>query len=170
MNGSIQSLDQPTHYEILQVPFGATDAQIRQAFRHLIRLHHPDKAPSANNEQVNLDPRSDSYQLAQRLIEAYNILSDPSHRRAYDQKLKSQISNQTNSSSQYVSQTIDLSEFTQLSIEDQDQSKSYDQFILSCRCGGHFMINSNQMESNLDIISCNGCSLRIKVEFKCSEE
>merc|ERR1712240_903621 len=38
-----------SHYEVLRVPEGSTDEEIRQAFRQLARVVHPDK---------NRDPRA----------------------------------------------------------------------------------------------------------------
>jgi len=62
------------YYAILGVRRDATDKEIRQAYRRLARLYHPDvnpgdKAAEAKFKEIN---------------EAYEVLSDPEKRRKYD--------------------------------------------------------------------------------------
>jgi molecular chaperone DnaJ len=61
------------YYEILGVPRGATQDEIKRAFRQLARAHHPD---------VNQDPRAD--ERFKEINEAYQVLSDPDARAQYD--------------------------------------------------------------------------------------
>lgn len=63
-------------YEILEVPRGATDKEIKKAFRKLAMKWHPDKNPD------NLDVASKKFQ---EIGEAYDVLSDPKRRAIYDQ-------------------------------------------------------------------------------------
>jgi DnaJ-class molecular chaperone len=63
-------------YESLGVPKEATGDDIRRAYRRLARKHHPDANPD--------DPAAgDRFKEIQR---AYELLSDPAKRRAYDDK------------------------------------------------------------------------------------
>lgn len=65
----------PTHYEVLGIPEGASEEEVRQAYRRLVKLAHPDVAG---------DP------VRFRLItEAYVVLSEPAKREAYDRTLRS---------------------------------------------------------------------------------
>jgi curved DNA-binding protein CbpA len=57
-------------YHILGVPREASEAEIRQAFRHKARTEHPDAGGSPD--------------AFQRLKDAYDILSDPLRRQHYD--------------------------------------------------------------------------------------
>jgi len=69
-----------THYEILGVSVKATDLEIKQAYRRLVKMYHPD--------------RNKSQEAAQRIAqinEAYDVLSDPQKRWAYDNRLYSQF-------------------------------------------------------------------------------
>ncbi len=61
------------YYEVLGVVRGATDADIKRAFRRLAQQWHPD---------VSKDPESDV--RFKEINEAYQVLSDPQRRQAYD--------------------------------------------------------------------------------------
>ncbi len=61
------------YYAILGVPRTADDAEIKRAFRKLAQQWHPD---------VNRDPGADD--RFKELNEAYQVLSDPQRRQAYD--------------------------------------------------------------------------------------
>jgi molecular chaperone DnaJ len=64
---------QRDYYEILGVPRGASDADVKKAFRKLAQLWHPD---------VNTDAGADH--RFKEINEAYQVLSDPQRRQAYD--------------------------------------------------------------------------------------
>jgi len=63
------------YYDILGIKRDATDKDIKQAYRKLARMHHPDvnpgnKSAEARFKEINL---------------AYEVLSDPEKRKKYDQ-------------------------------------------------------------------------------------
>lgn len=62
-----------THYQTLELPTTATAADIRRAYRRLVFLTHPDRTP---------DPAAHARYLA--ITAAYEVLSDPARRQAYD--------------------------------------------------------------------------------------
>jgi curved DNA-binding protein CbpA len=64
------------HYVVLGVPMDADDQVIRTAFRSLVRRYHPDAGEGSSPEKFRL------------LVEAYETLSDPTRRRAYDRSLR----------------------------------------------------------------------------------
>jgi len=64
---------EPDLYAVLGVGRDATDAEIKRAFRRLAQQWHPD---------VNQDPAADA--RFKRINEAYQVLSDPQRRQAYD--------------------------------------------------------------------------------------
>jgi curved DNA-binding protein CbpA len=64
----------PDHYATLGVPRNADAARIRDAYRTLVRRHHPDLHPN--------DP--DAEEALKRINEAYDVLSDPEKRRKYN--------------------------------------------------------------------------------------
>jgi molecular chaperone DnaJ len=61
------------YYDVLGVPRGADDAEIKRAFRRLAQQHHPD-----------VDKNDGAEQRFKELNEAYRVLSDRQRRSAYD--------------------------------------------------------------------------------------
>ena len=62
----------PDYYAILEVPMNASLEQIKQAYRRLVRLYHPDINKGSENSRIK------------QLNQAYEVLSDPLKRIAYD--------------------------------------------------------------------------------------
>jgi curved DNA-binding protein len=63
------------YYEVLGVPRTASDAEIKKAFRKLAREYHPDVAKNKRQAEEKF----------KEINEAYEVLSDPSKRKKYDQ-------------------------------------------------------------------------------------
>jgi tetratricopeptide (TPR) repeat protein len=66
-------------YEVLGIAATASQEEIREAYRRLIRLYHPDRNTSPN-----------AAEKSSRLNEAYSTLNDPVRRADYDAALKAQ--------------------------------------------------------------------------------
>ncbi|KAJ1268183.1 hypothetical protein BS78_07G117500 [Paspalum vaginatum] len=64
------------YYEILNVDHGATDDDLRRAYRRLAMRWHPDKNPAT---------KADAEARFKEITEAYNVLSDADKRAVYDQ-------------------------------------------------------------------------------------
>ena len=62
------------YYEVLGVPRGASDTEIKKAYRRLVRDHHPDANPGDSGAEERF----------KELTEAYEVLSNPEARQAYD--------------------------------------------------------------------------------------
>ncbi|MFN7229224.1 MAG: DUF3143 domain-containing protein [Synechococcaceae cyanobacterium] len=67
----------PSHYDLLEIPPGATADDLRQAFRRLSKRYHPDTTSL---------PADEARQAFARLRSAYAVLNDPQARRLYDQQ------------------------------------------------------------------------------------
>ncbi|PIA19030.1 DnaJ-domain-containing protein, partial [Coemansia reversa NRRL 1564] len=59
-------------YDVLEIEESATDTEIKRAYRRLAKVYHPDKNPAGA-------------ELFKEISHAYETLSDPSKRAAYDQ-------------------------------------------------------------------------------------
>jgi molecular chaperone DnaJ len=71
---------QQTYYEALGLLPGVSTLEIKQAYRALVKNHHPDLNHSANNvEQINL-----ANERMRHLNEAYSTLIDKKKRAEYD--------------------------------------------------------------------------------------
>ncbi|MBF9221921.1 J domain-containing protein [Hymenobacter ruricola] len=68
-----------THYQALELPTDAPAADVRRAYRRLVLLTHPDRTP---------DPAAHARYLA--INAAYEVLSDPARRQAYDTSFQEQ--------------------------------------------------------------------------------
>ena len=65
------------HYETLGLDRRCSCAQVRDAYRALVKQHHPDRHSQS----------PEAIARAQQLNAAYEVLSDPMRRRAYDREL-----------------------------------------------------------------------------------
>src|SRR5258708_7089873 len=67
------STNKRDYYEVLGIARGATDEEIKKAFRRMAKQYHPDanKEPGAEARFIEVN-------------EAYEVLSDPQKRNAYD--------------------------------------------------------------------------------------
>lgn len=70
------------HYEILGLRPGATQLEIKAAFRRLAKLFHPDRNPGGREHFV-------------KIIRAYEVLSDPSLKSSYDYRLNNGLNTET---------------------------------------------------------------------------
>jgi len=64
------------HYQTLRLSSQATQAEIKQAYRQLVKLFHPDSNPQTSDREQIL-----------RINAAYEVLRDPHKRQSYDQSL-----------------------------------------------------------------------------------
>jgi curved DNA-binding protein CbpA len=70
-----QAKEETDYYKILGVKRGATEDQVKKAFKKLAVRFHPDK---------NQDNPEEAKVKFQKIANAYETLSDPEKRRIYD--------------------------------------------------------------------------------------
>lgn len=68
-------MDQQDYYGLLGIPKGATQKDIKQAYRKLARKYHPDLNPDDKTAEDKF----------KEVNEAYEVLSDPDKRKMFDQ-------------------------------------------------------------------------------------
>ncbi len=67
----------PTHYETLNVSPSASQSEIKQAYRQLVKVFHPDS-----------NQASASHEATTQINTAYEVIGDPQRRRSYDRTLR----------------------------------------------------------------------------------
>jgi molecular chaperone DnaJ len=78
------------HYHTLEVQQGASQEEIKQSYRRLAKLFHPD-----SNKQIG-DLLCSSASYRDKIVQinaAYEVLGDPQRREVYDSQLRSHIFN-----------------------------------------------------------------------------
>lgn len=74
--------DQETYYDLLGVPFSATNQQITTAYRQAMKRFHPDRVQPAY--------RAAAEELTKDLNRAFRTLSNPTDRLQYDRSIRAQ--------------------------------------------------------------------------------
>ncbi|CAG8439014.1 5774_t:CDS:2 [Ambispora leptoticha] len=170
-----------TYYDVLGVSTTANTDEIKKAYQKLILIWHPDKEKLRQNKQISdgsleiddtveeeelrenfIDKRenngvrdvSTSYKI-QRISDAWKTLKDPAARKAYDAQVKAAQLNAQNDG--VVNAEIDL--------DDMKYDKETFTYTLECRCSGQYIITEEDLENEIDIVACGGCSLRVRVLY-----
>lgn len=132
-------------YSLLGVKSTSTSAEIRNAYLLAARKHHPDRG-------------GEDKAYMQQLNHAHATLTNPQTRHLYDEELQNQrstLSGRPNDSR--VSDTVDLDAMEV--IEDAEKLTFYH----ACRCGGGFYVNEDELVNSQVVISCSGCSERLRI-------
>ncbi len=75
----------PNYYDILEVSNRASHSEIKKSFRSLAMKYHPDKNKNSEDSKIKF----------MQIIEAYEVLSDESTRKNYDNRTNHGVRNYT---------------------------------------------------------------------------
>ncbi|KAF0977516.1 hypothetical protein FDP41_003508 [Naegleria fowleri] len=166
------SLSSSSPYDILQVPSHASLHEIKQQYKILAKLYHPDAAVNFNNHSSStISTEMNHHEKFIQLQQAYELLRDAKKRRNYD---KQYHLNKYSLEKQYIG---NISDFVLLS--EMRFNEEMDCCEMDCRCGGLYIISMNEISSSNETtlgyfksynINCNNCSLIIQVENDMNEE
>ena len=81
-----KNLQKTNYYQLLEVSPHASPAEIKQAFRKIARVHHPDSNLEDDDVKLKTEGRSKTRQF-KILSFAYHTLMDPELREEYDKTL-----------------------------------------------------------------------------------
>ncbi|BGP25535.1 Diphthamide biosynthesis protein 4 [Rhodotorula toruloides] len=144
---------------------------IRTAYRQLILRHHPDRLHARADEQGAAQARE--------LNQAWEVLRDEAAREAYDQARKEYLTaSRATSNACAVSLSLDLfdphysppSTTSQSALVVTADAGEPVYYSHPCRCSSHFLITREQLEEGVEVVGCEGCSERCRVEYEVVEE
>lgn len=168
------------HYQVLGLPpyhpknqQRISKEEIKTAYHRTLLLHHPDKALTKSpNVSVQSRVHNPPALTVDRIVTAYQVLSDSDQKRLYDHQLLQETLHYNLSkhseTKAAVSETVDL--------EDLIYSEQQRAWQRSCRCGANpaFQITEHQLENEAQtgevLVDCRGCSLRIRVLFQALDD
>lgn len=159
------------YYAVLSLPKSPPPSEktIRNAYRHALLLHHPDKSKSTS--QPESTPSVDL------ITTAYKTLVDPSRRKDYDRiiALNSVVKPIPASPTEQHPglETIDLADmhFVADTATENGGGRGEGIYQRSCRCGSPmaYTISETELETYAEegeiVTGCQGCSLWLRVQF-----
>lgn len=133
-------MDLATHYDVLGAPMNASLQALKQHYRRRLLSLHPDHNTHRQaNEQFC------------RLQVAWETLSDPLRRQAYDRTLPSS----TTPTHLPIWRELHLSDLS----EDADGMLSFE-----CRCGSAYIVEPSELaDQHHLLVPCDGCSLHLRI-------
>ncbi|KAJ3750987.1 DnaJ domain-containing protein [Lentinula detonsa] len=131
-------------YKVLALARTASAEEIKIAYHRALIAHHPDKNTS---RQVTIHIAT--------IKEAYEVLSSPALRAMYDGKLQQK----TGAFGPRPAQSVSLEDFEEDPIDETV-------WTYPCRCGANYRITENDMDNNVHLVGCSGCSELVWVGFE----
>ncbi|KAH7927249.1 hypothetical protein BV22DRAFT_1007280, partial [Leucogyrophana mollusca] len=150
-------------YQLLALQRTASASDVKLAYHRALLLWHPDKR-SAPASSADVPTAVVDIAL---LKEAYNTLSHTPTRAAYDALLNQRHS--FTQSGPRPAQVISLEDFAETEAEgDGDHPMMI--WTYSCRCGGLYRINEEDMEAERHMVGCTTCSEVVWVGYEIAED
>ena len=132
----------PTHYAALGVaPESSIDA-IRAVYLARVLVAHPDKGGDAAEFQ--------------RIQGAWEVLSDPALRQAYDAGLTLAAAQCAAAAALPLSDAVPVAEFL---------DAGGGAWTHACRCGDAYSLSLQQLQEKVGLVNCGGCSLVVRIVY-----
>ena len=147
----------PDYYKVLGVPHTATFVEIKQTYRGLLLKHHPDKATSPKSAPgIDID----------LLKRAYEILSDSKRREEYDSHLQKTPPD----GGGWPQSTPRPAQVVSIDLWDEVEGDMEMTWTYPCRCGSRYVLGEREMEMDVHLVPCEGCSESLHVGYELQEE
>ena len=146
----------PNYYKVLGLPQTATFVEIKQTYRGLLLKHHPDKTTSSKSAPgIDID----------LLKRAYEILSDPKSREEYDSLLRKIFPDggPRTQSTPRPAQVVSIDLWGEVE-DDVEKTWTY-----PCRCGSQYILREGDVENDVHLVPCEGCSESLYVGYELQE-
>jgi diphthamide biosynthesis protein 4 len=144
----------PNYYKVLGVPHTATFVEIKQRYRGLLLKYHPDKATSSKSAPgIDID----------LLKKAYEILFDPKSREDHDNSLLRKTSVRAQS-------TPRPAQVVSIDLWDEVEGDREMVWTYPCRCGSRYVLREGDMENDVHLVPCEGCSESLYAGYELQEE
>lgn len=150
--------DDPNFYTLLALTKNASSPEIKAAYHRALLRHHPDKNRSTTGTNNYI---SDDQYTVTVIQKAYTTLSDPLLRAIYD---SSERMKYKPSKEQRPAELVSLDEF-----EAHDGSDDAAFWTYPCRCGSAYRIDEKQMDQEVHLIGCQGCSEAVWVGYEVAD-
>ncbi|GAA5861188.1 hypothetical protein JCM1840_003109 [Sporobolomyces johnsonii] len=158
-------------YARLGLSSSASSADIKLAYRALILRLHPDRIANPAGQELGNEGVT-----AGEINEAWKVLGDDERRKAYDAARRVYLAATRHQAHAYaVSLSLDLFEphfvsSTSACPADTDDDPEPAFYTHPCRCSSQFKITREQLEDGVEVVGCEGCSERCRVEYEVVEE
>lgn len=162
----------PNFYSILNISPSTPDDKIKAAYRRVILAIHPDKAAQGKRGEW-FRHNGDNIDVDIGLIQtAYQTLSNPQSRAAYDAELhqESLLSSSTTSQPSTnhdggprPAEVVSLDKFSE-STNLKEPGQHF--WTLPCRCGSQFKLSEEDLEAGKHLVACELCSEVVSVGYE----
>lgn len=140
-------------YAVFGLSPSATYEELKQTYRKLALIHHPDKCHNETATILNPDEiQSSATDVFCKISRAWKILGNSELRSAYDAAWKQRC--------------IALEWPIQDSIGIKDFDVVHDLLTYPCRCGGVYQLSPQDVLFLIDYTCCTSCSLCIHIEYE----
>eukprot|EP01102_Stenamoeba_stenopodia_P003491 TRINITY_DN1354_c0_g1_i1.p4 TRINITY_DN1354_c0_g1~~TRINITY_DN1354_c0_g1_i1.p4 ORF type:complete len:150 (-),score=35.55 TRINITY_DN1354_c0_g1_i1:39-488(-) len=146
-----------SHYSVLGLDASCDFDDVKRSYRHLAKRLHPDKNTNTNISADDHNNTNNDAELFQRVLQAYQVLSNPISRAAYDKQLAENALRKTVA----IAEEVDLEDMQLHETSEEAVSYSW-----ACRCGCSYVVTEDQLAAGQDVVSCSGCSLHIRVLYE----